>query len=119
MRALDESTQPKKTIERLGRHPGRDAVGETAWNTMLRDLPRHVGEYSVIAVDPTDVTEPHARKMERLPRVKDGSTAEIAQGYWAVAVALVSPGSKEWLPLALELYSQEGKVSRSHRAPHL
>ena len=86
MRALDESVQPKKTIKRLGRHLGRDAVGEAAWNAVLRDLPRHLGEDSVIAVDPTDVAKPHAQKMERLARVKDDSTGEITQGYWAVAV---------------------------------
>ena len=118
MRALDESVQPKKTIERLGRHLGREALGEAAWNAVLRDLPRHMSEDSVIAVDPTDVAKPHARKMERLARVKDGSTGEITQGYWAVAVALATPGSKQWLPLALELYSQEGKVSRDWSENH-
>ena len=118
MRALSEGIQPKKTIERLGRHLGKEAVGAAAWNAVLRDLPRHLTEDSVIAVDPTDVAKPHARKMDRLAKVKDGSTGEITQGYWAMAAALATPGRREWLPLALELYSQEGKVSRDWSENH-
>lgn len=117
MRALGSGVSPKKTIERLGRHLGRSDLQEACWDALLGDLPRHLREDSIIAIDPTDVSKPHARKMEYLSRVRDGSTDRIENGFWAVAAVLARPGSSEWLPLCLELYApareREGKWSEN------
>lgn len=113
MRSLDEEVLPKKTIERLGRHLEREDLAEAAWDATLLEACRYITDESVIAVDPTDAAKPHSRELERLARVRDGSTGEIVNGFWAVAAALATPGQAGWQPLALELYAPEAKGKKS------
>lgn len=97
----------KKMIERLGREGVRARVREN----LLELAAERVGEETLLVLDGTDVTKPYARKMEHLARVKDGSTGEIANGYWCIQVLTASAGSAEVVPLYQELYSQKAPES--------
>jgi hypothetical protein len=108
-RALDEPVAMKKVIERLGRHLNRGEVREQVrQNLLVLGAPR-VGEETLVVVDLTDISKPHARRMEHLARVRDGSTGELTPGYWCCQVVAVERSSSEVVPLYQELYS--------HRSP--
>lgn len=105
-RALDEPVAMKKVIERLGRHLKRQEVREAVRQNLLELGARRVREETLLVVDLTDVSKPHARRMEHLARVRDGSTGELTPGYWCCQVVAVERNSSEVVPLYQELYSQ-------------
>jgi hypothetical protein len=104
-RALDEPVAMKKVIERLGRHLNRPEVRERVRRNLLELGAPRVGEETLVVVDLTDISKPHARRMEHLARVRDGSTGELGPGYWCCQVVAVERGSSEVVPLYQELYS--------------
>jgi hypothetical protein len=106
-RALGEDTALKKVIERLGRHLHRREVRETVQENLLELGADRVGEETLLIVDPTDISKPHARKMEHLAMVRDGSTGELTTGYWCCQVVAVERDSPDVIPLYQALYSQK------------
>jgi hypothetical protein len=108
-RALGEPTALKKVIERLGRHLERAEVRERVQANLLEEAAARVDEETLVIVDPTDITKPHARKMEHLARVRDGSTGELTRGYWCLPVVAVERGTAEVIPLYQALYSQRAE----------
>jgi hypothetical protein len=108
-RALDEPVAMKKVIERLGRHLNRGEVRERVRQNLVALGAPRVGEETLVVVDLTDISKPHARRMEHLARVRDGSTGELTPGYWCCQVVAVEPNSSEVVPLYQQLYS--------HRSP--
>lgn len=108
-RALGESILLKKVIERLGRHLKRAEVREAVKGNLLELGARRVGEETLLVLDLTDISKPHARRMEHLARVRDGSTGKLTKGYWCCQVVGVERGEADVVPLYQALYS--------HRAP--
>lgn len=106
-RALDEPVAMKKVIERLGRHLGRPQVRDQVQENLLELGAQRVRNETLLVVDPTDISKPHARRMEHLARVRDGSTGEITNGYWCCQVVGVERNSAEVIPLYQALYSQK------------
>lgn len=106
-RALKETTASKKVIERLGRQLGRPGLRDQIFDNLLRLAVPHIGEETLLVLDPADITKPHARKMEHLAKVRDGSEGELSQGYWCLEVVAARRASAEVIPLFQELYSQE------------
>jgi hypothetical protein len=106
-RALDEPTQLKKVIERLGRQLQRPGLKDQVQANLVTMGAEHIAEDTLLVLDPTDITKPYARKMEYLARVRDGSTGEIADGYWCCQVIAARRNSAEVIPLYQELYSHE------------
>lgn len=106
-RALGEPTALKKVIERIGRHLKRPEVRNRVRANLLELGAGKVGEETLLVVDLTDIGKPHARKMEHLARVRDGSTGEFTNGYWCCQVVGVEPGEADVVPLYQALYSQK------------
>lgn len=106
-RALGETVSLKKVIERLGRHLNRREVREQVQANLLELAARRVHEDTLLVVDLTDVSKPHARKMEHLAQVLDGSTGELTKGYWCCQVVGVEQGEVDVIPLYQALYSQK------------
>lgn len=108
-RSLGESTALKKVIERLGRGLERPGLRQRVRENLLALAAPRVDAETLLVVDPTDLTKPHARSMEYLAPVRDGSEGELAEGYLCLEVVAARRGQAEAVPLYQELYS--------HRAP--
>jgi hypothetical protein len=65
-----------------------------------------VGERTLLILDISDIAKPYAEKMEYLARVRDGSTGDIADGYWLCQVIAVENEDTAIVPLYSALYSQ-------------
>ena len=105
-RALGEATALKKVIERLGRHLRRREVREQVTRNLLELGAGKVGEETLLVADLTDIGKPHARRMEHLTKVWDGSTGEVTKGYWCCQVVGVERDAADVVPLYQTLYSQ-------------
>lgn len=66
-----------------------------------------IHEETLIVIDPTDIRKPYARKMPYLARVRDGSTGEIANGYWACVAVACEPEKRRIIPLHQRLWSAD------------
>ncbi|MCX6124338.1 MAG: transposase [Proteobacteria bacterium] len=65
---------------------------------------REIQHDTVIAVDLGDITKPHAKTLECLGRVADGSDGhKIKPGYWTLGAVAVNPKFEEKTPQPLEL----------------
>jgi hypothetical protein len=62
--------------------------------------------HTLLILDTSDIARPYAEKMEYLPRVRDGSEAVIADGYWLAQVVSVKNEDNAIVPLYSALYSQ-------------
>ena len=80
-RALDEPIGLKKVIERVGRHLKRAEVREQVRKNLFELGARKVSEETLLVVDVADLSKPHARRMEHLATVRDGSSGELTRGY--------------------------------------
>ncbi len=105
-RALEEAIPLAKTETRLSRNLGRSELREHLGQAILREGRRKVGERTLLIVDISDIAKPYAEKMEYLARVRDGSTGDIADGYWLCQVIAVENGDTAIVPLYSALYSQ-------------
>jgi hypothetical protein len=65
-----------------------------------------VGARTLLILDISDIAKPYAEKMEYLARVRDGSTGDIADGYWLCQVIAVENEDTAIVPLYSALYSQ-------------
>lgn len=106
-RALGEDIALIKTENRLCRNLADEDLTErinqwTAWEGS-----GSVGDDTVLALDLGDVVKPHAKKMEFLGHVRDGSRDEISNGYWLCEVVAADPYGQKVYPLYGELYAQK------------
>lgn len=108
-RSLEESVSLGKTENRLSRNLARPEIREVLRGALLREGAQRVGSETLLVLDLSDLVKPHAKKMENLARVRDGSEKEIANGYWLCQVIGVENGGREITPLYGELYSQEAE----------
>lgn len=112
-RSLNEPIALIQTEKRLCRNlAAEDLTGPINRRLCFEGAPA-VEPDSVLAVDLSDVTKPYARKMEHLATVRDGSTGELAGGYWLCEVIAAHPAGRRVVPLYGELYSQEAENFRS------
>ena len=117
-RGLGEKAQLKKTVERLGKHLGRETLSDRLV-TALPQLARYkLRRYQYLVLDLSDVRKDYTRRMEGLRPVYDGSQGKVAPRYWTVNV--VGVGGEEYLgrelvPVYSELYStaETGFVSEN------
>jgi hypothetical protein len=105
-RALEEVIPLAKTETRLSRNLGRPDLREHLGQAILREGRRKVGERTLLILDISDIAKPYAEKMEYLARVRDGSTGDIADGYWLCQVIAVENEDTAIVPLYSALYSQ-------------
>jgi hypothetical protein len=106
-RSLGEGILLKKTEERLSRHLGRKGLGQQINEVVVEHGSGKIHEETLIVIDPTDIRKPYARKMPYLARVRDGSTGEIANGYWACVAVACEPEKRRIIPLHQRLWSAD------------
>ena len=106
-RTLNEDIPLHKTQWRLSRNLQRPELEKTLRNNVLAMAAGHVGQDTLLVIDPSDVSKKYAKKMEYLSRVRDGSEHDLAQGYWTLHVIGTQLDSNRMVPLYQRLYSAQ------------
>lgn len=112
-RVLGEPILLKKTEERLSRHLAAPGLGRTVQRQIVAHAARRVAADTLIVVDPTDIRKPYAQAMPHLATVRDGSTGELVNGYWACVALACEPERRRVLPLMQELWSAQAPDFKS------
>lgn len=108
-RSLHEQQALIKTEDRLSRNLD-DVDFTTGLNEEICRLAApKVLDDMVIALDPSDIRKGHARRMEYLCRIRDGSEHELGDGYWLCKAVAADVEHKQVIPLYCEAYSQEAE----------
>src|SRR5574340_352576 len=90
-RVLGETILLKKTEERLSRHLATPGLGQVVQEQIVAHAARRVTGDTLIVVDPTDLRKPYAQAMPHLATVRDGSTGQLVNGYWACVALACEP----------------------------
>jgi hypothetical protein len=115
-RALGESITLKKTEERLSHHLAEPQLGAAVQQQLVAQAARRIQAETLIIIDPTDVRKNYAQAMPYLARVRDGSTGELANGYWCGVALACEPASRKVIPLLQQLWSAEAPDFKSENA---
>ena len=118
-RALAEAIPLIKTENRLCRNLAREDLTDRINRFLAWEGAGAVQEDTVLALDLGDLRKEYAKAMEHLATVRDGSTGELAQGYWLCEVIAAHPYGDRIVPLYGELYSQEAESFESENAEML
>jgi hypothetical protein len=106
-RALNEPILLKKTEERLSHHLADPQLGRQVQEAVVAHAAPHIREDTLLVVDLTDLRKSHAQVMPYLATVRDGSTGELAHGYWSGVVLACQPGRRRVQPLLQQLWSAQ------------
>jgi len=112
-RALKEDQRLIKTEDRLSRNLDDIDFTDSINETICRLASARVLEDMVIALDPGDIRKKHAKHMEFLARIHDGSEKEIGDGYWLCKAVAADLEHKLVIPLYCEAYSQKSPDFKS------
>jgi len=114
-RTLEEDICLRKTQWRLSRNLQRRELEGTVGNNVLSMAANHIDNDTLLIIDPSELSKKYAKKMEFLARVRDGSTGELADGYWTLHVVGTELDSSNMVPLYQRLWSTEapGHVSEN------
>lgn len=104
-RSLNEPIALKKTETRLSVELGRRGLRERLVENLLARASGRIGEDTLLVLDVSDIAKPYARSMEYLAVVRDGSTGELADGYWTLQVIGAELEGVRVTPLYHHLYS--------------
>ena len=115
-RALAEKVRLIKTENRLCRNLARADLTDRINRFLMWEGAGAVQADTVLALDLGDLRKEYARKMEHLATVRDGSTGELAQGYWLCEVIAAHPYGDRIVPLYGELYSCAAEGFESENA---
>lgn len=106
-RTLEEPISLHKTHDRLSRNLQRKELEKTVQHNVLQMASGHIGQDTLLVLDPSDVSKKYAQKMEHLAWVRDGSAHDLALGYWTLHVIGAEVGSSRITPLFQRLYSAQ------------
>jgi hypothetical protein len=106
-RSLNEQIAVLKTETRLSRNLADDRLEEALLIDIAKMGARRVHRDTLLLIDPTDVRKNFAEKMEHLATVRDGSTGELAKGYWMMEVVGCEVEGRRITPLYQSLYSAD------------
>ena len=112
-RSLGEDISLKKTEERLSRHLAVKGLGQKINEVIVEHGSRKIHQDTLIVIDPTDIRKSHAKSMPYLARVRDGSTGEIVNGYWACTAVACEPDGRRVIPLHQRLWSADAPEFKS------
>ena len=115
-RSLNEPIPLIKTENRLSRQAKREGLADCLHDFVIRQSAHRVGKDTLLIVDPSDLVKPHAKKMEHLARVRDGSDGGLADGYWLCQVIAVECSGTHVTPLVNHLWSQDAPGHKSENA---
>jgi hypothetical protein len=114
-RKLNEKIPLAKSVERLSRNlmdlKNTDAIARN----YFREVEKHFDDSTILIVDDSDIAKKHSIKLEGLCKVRDGSTGEIADGYWFAGVSALTAKHKQPVPVYNRVYSslEEGYTSNN------
>ena len=112
-RSLHEEQALIKTEDRLSRNLDDVDFTEGINEEICRLGSSKVLDDMVIALDPGDIRKRHARKMQYLCGIRDGSERELGNGYWLCKCVAADIEHTRVIPLYCEAYSQEAAGFRS------
>jgi hypothetical protein len=115
-RSLNEQVRLIKTENRLCRNLARVDLTERINRFLVWEGAGAVQEDTVLALDLGDLRKTYAKAMEHLATVRDGSTGELAKGYWLCEVIAAHPYGDRIVPLYGELYSCAAEGFESENA---
>lgn len=115
-RSLREGVDLIQTEKRLTRQLSQDDLTGPINQRLIEMGKISVGEKTVLALDLSDLSKRHAKKMEAMAHVHDGSEGGIGQGYFLCAVMGAEVKGEQILPLYSELYSQKAAGFQSENA---
>ena len=104
-RTLEEQIALIKTEERLSRNLQRSELEDTVQENILKMASGHIGQDTLLIIDPSDITKKYAKKMEYLSTVRDGSEHELGNGYWTLHIVGTELDSNRIVPLYQRLWS--------------
>jgi len=96
---LGDKISLKKTNERLCRQLRKVWLGLRLTDALLRIGAERIGESSLLVLDISDLSKKYAEKMEYMGRVRYGSEAVLANGYWMLNVVGTEVGETGIIPL--------------------
>lgn len=106
-RTLEEGVALRKTQWRLSRNLQRPELERTLQDNVLRMGAGHIGNDTLLIIDPSDLSKKYAKKMEFLAWVRDGSAHDLARGYWTLHIIGAEVDSQKMTPLYQRLWSAE------------
>jgi hypothetical protein len=114
-RKLKENIALDKTVERLSRNLMTFDGAEILHEQYFREVEPHFDDSTILIIDDSDVAKSCSSKLEGLCKVRDGSTGEIANGYWYAGVSALAAKHKQPIPVYSRVYSsaEEGYVSNN------
>jgi len=98
-RSLAEAIPLIKTENRLCRNLARVDLTDRINRFLMWEGAGAVQDDTVLALDLGDLSKKYARCMEHLATVRDGSTGELAKGYWLCEVLAAHPYGDRIVPL--------------------
>jgi hypothetical protein len=104
-RKLNESIALDKTVERLSRNMMNFDQADEMMENYMDTIKKHFDESTILLIDDGDVSKPCSSKLEGLCRVRDGSTGELADGYWIAGVNALTSERKQPIPVYSHIYS--------------
>ena len=115
-RSLNEPIRLLKTETRLCRNLAGVDLTDQINRFLAWEGSGSVQTDTVLALDLGDLTKKYAKAMEHLATVRDGSTGELAKGYWLCEVLAAEVYGDRIVPLYGELYSQRAEGFESENA---
>jgi len=114
-RKLHENIALDKTVERLSRNLMTFDDAEKLTENYIEEVKPHFDDNTILIVDDSDVSKTCSSKLEGLCRVRDGSTGELAEGYWYAGVSALTAEHKQPIPVYSRVYSsvEEGYISNN------
>jgi hypothetical protein len=108
-RSLHEEQALLRAEDRLSRNLDDVEFTERLNEEICRLGANKVLDDMVIALDPGDIRKGHARRMEYLCRIHDGSEHELGDGYWLCKAVAADVEHTQVIPLYCEAHSQEAE----------
>jgi DDE family transposase len=115
-RSLKEEIPLIKTEDRLSRNLKAAALEAELTPQLAKMASQRITANTVLCLDLSDLRKEHARKMEYLATVRDGSTGEMHAGYWLCDITGAEVNGNEIVPLYQKLYSAEAQDFSSENA---
>jgi hypothetical protein len=111
--SLEDAITLKKTCKRLSYHLGKADFHVRLNESHLAANRHQLSKSKYLIIDGSDISKRFAEKMEGLGQVHDGSTHDIANGYWQLNMVGISPDHDSTVLALSRLYSYEAGLEKS------
>jgi len=115
-RTLNEKIKITKTITRLSRNliDCDEEIQNQITEMYNEKIKKHVTDDTIFAVDDSDISKRHSKKLEDLGTVRDGSTGEkCVKGYHLAEIVALTAHRKEPFAVASKIYSNKSEDFKS------